>query len=207
MMPELLFAKDVSFAYAETGVLHGVSLVIRGGEVTALTGHNGSGKSTLLELFARVLKPDEGTISAHGDVALVVQRPSAPTALPLSVHDVVAIGTWRRGGNMRSAQTRAAVEHALERVGMAEFARASFASLSGGQRQRVCVAQGIVRSPSVLLLDEPAAGLDQASMVRTQKILREEAERGAVVVCVTHHAEQIAVADRVISLQEGRVLE
>lgn len=205
-MPELLFANDVSFGYAETDVLHRVSLAVRGGEVTALTGHNGSGKSTLLELFAGVLTPRRGLISRPHDLALVLQRPSAPATLPLTVRETVTMGTWKRGARMSRVAARAAVQLALERVDMLEYAARPLVGLSGGQRQRVFLGQGIVRQPQVLLLDEPATGLDRASVERTQHILREEADRGAIVLCATHHDEAIAQADRVIRLEAGRVL-
>lgn len=206
MITELLFANDVSFSYAETEVLHSVSIAVRGGEVTALTGHNGSGKSTMLELFAGVLTPRRGVISRHQNLALVLQRPSVPATLPITVRDIVTMGTWKRGSRMSRANARAAVQLALERVDMAELAARPLAGLSGGQRQRVFLAQGIVRQPEVLLLDEPATGLDRASVERTQQILREEADRGAIVLCATHHNDAIAQADRVIRLQNGRIL-
>lgn len=78
--------------------------------------------------------------------------------------------------------------------------------LSGGQKQRVLLAQAIVRAPDVLLLDEPASGLDRASIDRVSTILAEEARRGAVVVCVTHDDRAIATADRVIRLDRGSVV-
>lgn len=107
---------------------------------------------------------------------------------------------------MSRVAARAAVQLALERVDMLEYAARPLVGLSGGQRQRVFLGQGIVRQPQVLLLDEPATGLDRASVERTQHILREEADRGAIVLCATHHDEAIAQADRVIRLEAGRVL-
>ncbi|MDI6022606.1 metal ABC transporter ATP-binding protein [Leucobacter sp. UT-8R-CII-1-4] len=205
-MPEVLFLNGVSFAYAETDVLHEVSLAVRGGEITALTGHNGSGKSTLLEIIAGVLKPKCGTVSQHEDLALVLQRPSAPESLPLTAREVVAMGTWKRGARLSRAAARTAVDRALERVDMSQYANRPLADLSGGQRQRIFLAQGIVRQPGALLLDEPATGLDRMSSARTQKILREEAHRGAIVLCATHHDEAIEQADRTIRLEEGRVV-
>jgi zinc/manganese transport system ATP-binding protein len=86
---------------------------------------------------------------------------------------------------------------------MGALASRPLAVLSGGQRQRVFLAQGIVRKPDILLLDEPAAGLDRESIARTQDILVEEAARGAAVVCVTHHESAVSAADRVIRLDHG----
>lgn len=205
-MPEVLFLNGVSFGYAESDVLHKVSLAVRGGEITALIGPNGSGKSTLLEIFAGVLKPRCGTVSQHENLALVLQRPSAPANLPLTAREVVAMGTWKRGARLSRDDARIAIDRALDRVDMAQHANRPLTDLSGGQRQRVFLAQGIVRQPGALLLDEPATGLDHTSTARTQEILREEANRGAIVLCATHHDEAIDQADRTIKLEAGRLV-
>ncbi len=78
-----------------------------------------------------------------------------------------------------------------------------FATLSGGQQQRVLLAQGLAGEASVLLVDEPTTALDAASVRRIRAVLREEADRGAVVLCVTHDATLIADADREVALREG----
>jgi zinc/manganese transport system ATP-binding protein len=199
----VVVVRDVCFAYAETDVLHDVTMELRGGEVAAVAGPNGSGKSTLIELIADVLRPRRGTIRRRGDLALVLQRPDAPDTLPVTARDVVAMGTWKRGRRMSRAVASDAVAEALDRVGMGALASRPLAVLSGGQRQRVFLAQGIVRKPDILLLDEPAAGLDRESIARTQDILVEEAARGAAVVCVTHHESAVSAADRVIRLDHG----
>lgn len=198
-----LRTRDLCFAYGAVDVLHDVSVTLRFGEVAAIAGPNGSGKSTLVELMAGVRRPRRGAVERHGDLALVVQRPVAPAELPVTAADVVAMGTWKKGVRMSRLAAREAVAEALERVGMTAFALRPLTDLSGGQRQRVLVAQGIVRRPDILLLDEPAAGLDSESVARTQRILAEEAARGAAVACVSHDDAAIAAADRVIRLAHG----
>lgn len=203
------------FGYDGHDVLHSVSARFSPGTVTAVAGPNGSGKSTFVELLAGVQSPRLGSVTRHGQLALVVQRPSTPDTLPVTVRDVVAIGTWgrRRGrpsgsrglGGQR-ADRREAVAAAIDRVGLTGLEQRTFGELSGGQRQRALLAQGIVQGAGILLLDEPAAGLDAASRLRTREILAEEAARGATVVCVTHDEESIAAADHVIRLEEGRVV-
>lgn len=89
----LLWARDVCFAYDGADVVHDVSLELPRGAVTALCGANGSGKSTLVELLAGVKRPRAGAIERGGSLALVVQRPDVPDALPLTVGDVVRMGT------------------------------------------------------------------------------------------------------------------
>jgi zinc/manganese transport system ATP-binding protein len=195
----------VCFAYQHEDVLHDVSATMCFGEVTAIVGANGSGKSTLIELLAGVRRPRRGTVSREADVALVVQRPQVPDGLPVTARDVVEMGTWGPGPRLARVPRRAAVERALARVGMGPLAAHPFAGLSGGQRQRTLLAQGIVRDARILLLDEPAASLDDTSRARTRDILAEEAARGAAVICVTHDADATASADRVIRLEDGRV--
>lgn len=199
-----LSAHGLRFAYAGQDVLHDVSARFSPGTVTAVAGPNGSGKSTFVELLAGVRGPRRGSVTRRGRLALVVQRPSVPDVLPVTVHDVVTIGTW--GRRSRRADRRDAVAEAIDRVGLTGLERRTFGELSGGQRQRALLAQGIVQRTEILLLDEPAAGLDAASRQRTREILAEEAARGATVACVTHDEESIAAADHVIRLDAGRIV-
>lgn len=200
-----LSTRDVCFRYADDDVLHSITLDVQPGEVVALAGHNGSGKSTLIEILAGVRAPQRGVVHRVGDLALVVQRPAVGDSLPVRASDVVRMGTWKRGARLSRASASRAVGRALERVGMSDLADRPLAELSGGQRQRVFLAQGIVRAPAILLLDEAAAGLDRESAAGMQLILREEAARGAAVCTVTHDDDAIAAADRVIRLDRGRV--
>jgi len=199
-----LFARGICFGYAADDVLHSVDIDVRAGEVVALAGHNGSGKSTLIEILAGVRPPRRGSVRRDGDLALVVQRPTVPDSLPVTAADVVRMGTWKRGARVSRAAARRLISHALERVGMSGLADRPLAELSGGQRQRVFLAQGLVRAPGILLLDEAAAGLDCESAAGMQVILREEAARGAAVCTVTHDDDAVAAADRVVRLERGR---
>ncbi|WP_136612297.1 ATP-binding cassette domain-containing protein [Sinomonas albida] len=209
-MSAAIRARGLCYAFGGNQVLDEVSVDVPWGAVTALTGSNGAGKSTLMELLAGVRRPSRGVIERDADVALVVQRPAAPEALCVTVWDVVTMGTWgarRLGPAPRSRADRArAVRAAIARADLVGLERRSFSTLSGGQRQRALLAQGLARSARILLLDEPAAGLDPESQTRTRAILAEEASRGVAVVCVTHDRADIAAADRVIRLERGAVL-
>lgn len=196
-------ARDLCFAHAGRDVLHDVSLTVPSGCLTAVAGPNGAGKSTLVEILAGVRRPRRGSVRCRGAVALVVQRPVAPDTLPVTVRDVVAMGTWSR---RRGSAPAGSVEEAIERVGLQGLERRPVTALSGGQRQRVFLAQGLVQRADVLILDEPAAGLDADSRARTRDLLRQEASRGAAVVCVTHDEAGMAAADRVLRLESGRVV-
>ncbi|WP_311212257.1 MULTISPECIES: zinc ABC transporter ATP-binding protein AztA [unclassified Arthrobacter] len=203
-----LHARDLHFSFDAKPVLQDVDVDLRWGTVTAIAGPNGAGKSTLVEILAGVRKPLRGTVERAGDVALVVQRVAAPDALPLTVQDVVTMGTWGAVSpglsKVRAAERKTRVAEALDRVQLADLALSPFNSLSGGQRQRALLAQGIARQARIFLLDEPAAGLDLESRKRTRSMLAEEAERGAAVACVSHDEETIAVADHVVRLKASR---
>jgi zinc/manganese transport system ATP-binding protein len=205
-LPAPVEVDRVCFAYDGADVLHDITATFAPGRITALAGPNGSGKSTLVELVAGVRRPRRGRISRRGDLALVVQRPRVPDGLPLTARDTVSMGTWRRGLRLHGGRLRHTVDEALERVDMARHAHVPLHELSGGQRQRVFLAQGIVRRPDILVLDEPAAGLDSESVLRTERILIEEAARGAVIICVTHDDRVISRADSVIRLDHGVVV-
>ncbi|MET0821849.1 MAG: ATP-binding cassette domain-containing protein [Aeromicrobium sp.] len=203
-----LRARGLHYSFGETAVLHDVDLDLPRGVVTAIAGPNGAGKSTLVELLAGVRPLQQGTVDCADDIALVVQRPTVPDSLPVTVRDVVTMGTWsarvpRRGRPGRAARTTR-VAQALDQVGLGHLASRPFAQLSGGQRQRTLIAQGLVREARVFLLDEPAAGLDASSREQTRLLLATAASGGAAVACVTHDEASIAAADRVVRLDGGR---
>lgn len=202
--PLAVTARGLCFAHDGHDVLHDVDVALARGSVTAVAGPNGAGKSTLVELLAGVRRPRRGTVERRGTVALVVQRPTVPDTLPVTVRDVVAMGTWSRsrGGPAPSD----AVESAIAEVGLTGLEERPLSALSGGQRQRALLAQGLVQRADVLLLDEPATGLDAASRERTREVLAREAARGAAVACVTHDEAGIAAADHVLRLADGRVV-
>ena len=195
----------VSVRLGDHEALRGVTLEVEAGECVVVTGPNGAGKSTLLEVAAGVRSPSRGRRSATGPIAFVPQRAAVPPGLPLTARDVVTVGTWRRLGafRRRDRRARAAVAAAMERTAVSALQRLPFATLSGGQQQRVLLAQGLAGEAGVLLVDEPTTALDAASVRRIRAVLREEADRGAVVLCVTHDATLIADADREVALRDG----
>lgn len=205
---DALRGRSLSFNFDGAPVLHNVDVDLRWGTMTAIAGLNGAGKSTLIEILAGVRRPMTGVVERAAEVALVVQRVDIPDALPLTVREVVLMGTW--GPSQESSvktnarERRVRVAEALDRVQLAELATKPFGSLSGGQRQRVLLAQGMARRARIFLLDEPAAGLDARSRERIRSILAEEANRGAAVAFVSHDEESIAAATFVVSLEGGR---
>lgn len=200
-------ARGVCVDYAGSPALRSVDIDVHAGNVTVITGPNGAGKSTLLEVLAGTISPRSGAVTiGTASRAYVPQRAAISATLPLTVRDVVTIGTWGRLGSWRRAgrESRQAVDAALDRLELTEMQRAPFAVLSGGQRQRALLAQALARRADVLLLDEPTAALDADSVARIAAAMRAEADRGATVVCVSHDVALIDAADAVVRLEEGR---
>ncbi|MFK0402503.1 zinc ABC transporter ATP-binding protein AztA [Microbacterium sp. NPDC090225] len=199
---------DVHVAFDGVDVVCGVDLHVAPGELAAIAGPNGAGKSTLLEVLAGTRSPRRGQRAVPGAVAFVPQRAAIPPRLPVTVRDVVAVGAWGRLGPWRraDASAHAAVARSLSRMEITELASSPYASLSGGQQQRTLLAQGLARQADLLLLDEPTTGLDADSSRRIRSVLREEADRGVAVVCVSHDAPLLEAADRVVRLEAGRVV-
>jgi zinc/manganese transport system ATP-binding protein len=188
-------------------VLHPLELTIAAGMLTAIVGPNGAGKTTLLETVARVREPSTGTVWGAGSVAFVPQRTAIPDSLPLTVSEVVAMGTWgsryRRPARDRARRRIAAAAAALD---LDDLLRMPFAALSGGQRQRALLAQALARRADLLLLDEPTTGLDADSVARIHVAMDAELARGATVLAVTHDRALCDRADVVVRLDGGRIV-
>lgn len=182
---------------------------------TALVGPNGSGKTTLLHVFAGLLEPRRGTIEfgmcAPGErlprLAYVLQSHPASEHLLVTAREVVALARSSQRGVLGrlTADDKAAIDAAMERLDIAHLAKRHLAEMSGGQRQRVFIAQGLAQDADVLLLDEPVAGLDLASVQTIRHAIDDECAAGRTVVVATHDLEEAARADTVVMLN-GRVV-
>jgi iron complex transport system ATP-binding protein len=183
--------------------------------VTAVIGPNGSGKSTFLNLIAGLLKPTRGTLEVLGkgahestrSVAYVLQATTVNDTLPISVREVVTMGRYVSRGlvGRLGDDDRAAVQRAMDDLGIADLARRSLHALSGGQQQRVFVAQGLAQDHEVLLLDEPLMGLDLPSTAAIERAILAERDGGGTVVLTTHDVSQALAADWAV-LMAGRVV-
>ena len=214
----LLQVEHASFAYGRRGrALEDVSFEITAGTSTAIIGQTGSGKSTLLRLLCGLETPDEGSVivsgndtsrrrgrkAARGCVGYVMQHPERQLFAE-TVEKDVAFGPHNLGCTEEEVTRR--VTKALELVGLAGRRDVSPFKLSGGQR-RLCALAGILAmEPAVLVLDEPTAGLDPRGRAMLRRVLTRLRERGVTLIQVTHSMEDAARADRVIALDEARLV-
>ena len=210
-------ASDVRAVLGGSQILRGVDLRAERGELVGVIGPNGSGKSTLLKCIYRVLKPTGGAVWLDGRalseysykasarrVAVVAQHNYYN--FDFSVQDVVMMGRapHKRTLDRDNAQDRQMAARALETVGMADFARRSFATLSGGEQQRVILARALAQDTPCLILDEPTNHLDIKFQLQLMDIVK---RLDRTVIAAIHDLNIAAMyCDRLYAVREGRVV-
>ena len=190
-----------------------LDLAVAAGEVVAVVGLNGAGKTTLMRLLLGMVAPDAGQTRIRG----VDVRDATATAWADVGHMVDAACAWpqltvrqnleaaARLHGVPSSMRAGAVDDAIERLVLGEWADRPMARLSSGNRQRLGLACALVHRPGVIVLDEPSSALDPAGVVAVRRLLRAEAGRGAAILVSSHHLDEIAsVADRILVLHRGR---
>ncbi len=222
-MDKIISVQNITFAYtreegAETvKAIDGVSFEIEPGSFTAIIGKNGSGKSTLAKNLNGLLLPTEGDIlvadyntkdDAHiWDVrqtaGMVFQNPDNQLVSAI-VEDDVAFGPENLGVDPQEIRQR--VDQALEAVNMGQFKNKAPHLLSGGQKQRIAIAGVVAMKPRCIIFDEPTAMLDPKGRNEIMAIIDELHQEGITVVLITHFMEEAVRADRVIIMNEGKLL-
>jgi putative ABC transport system ATP-binding protein len=212
--------KDYGTGDARVRALRGLDIDIAPGQLTLLVGPSGCGKTTLLSILAATLEPSAGTVSVLGNdlarmsrgaraafrakhVGFVFQQYNLLPALTLAEN--VAVPLIIGGCSRTTAVPRGRA--ALGAVGLAERTEALPGQLSGGQQQRVAIARALIHRPRLLLCDEPTSNLDAHTGQTIMQLIREVAlQPDRVVVVVTHDSRVHAYADRIITLEDGRVI-
>jgi branched-chain amino acid transport system ATP-binding protein len=217
LAPEhLLEIRGLGSGYGKIVVLHEVDLHVAAGEVVVLLGPNGAGKSTLLRAVSGLLPWFEGGVRFAGqDMLGVGPRGSAQAGLvhvieghrvftQISVHDNLLLAGYDLPRGERSARIEEALAYFPE---IAAKRHERGGALSGGQQQMLAVAQGLVRRPKLLMLDEPSAGLSPVLVDRVLSVVHQLRQAGTAVLLVEQLIEKsLAVADRVYALAQGRVV-
>ena len=215
--------KNLSHVYGagtpfEKRALSNITLTIGDGEFIGVIGHTGSGKSTFIQHLNALMDPTEGTITVDGitpdkpenkvavrrKVGLVFQYPEHQLFEETVLKDV-CFGPKNMGQN--EAEALESAKNALSVVGLsAEYWEKSPFELSGGQKRRVAIAGVLAMKPKVLILDEPASGLDPAGRNQILDLVKKIHESGTTVIMVSHSMDDVArLCTRVIVLAEGRV--
>lgn len=203
--------RDLTVAYQDAPVLWDVDVDVLSGSCTAIVGPNGAGKSTLLKAILGLVPIASGSIQLLGQspksgrraIAYVPQRSAVDWDFPIDVLGVTMMGTYPRLGWFRrpGKRERALAIQSLERVGMADFATRQIGMLSGGQQQRVFLARALAQDASMLILDEPFAGVDASSEQAIVTVLHELRAAGKTILAVHHDLDSAATYfDRAILL-------
>ena len=198
-------------------VLDGADLEVRAGEVVAILGRSGSGKSTLLHLLGGLDRPEAGRIEVAGErvdgaserrlSALRRRRVGFVFQFFHLLPELSGEANVLLAGRVRGAHPDAArrARALVDRLGLRPVADSLPHQLSGGEQQRFAIARALVNDPAVLLADEPTGNLDARAGAAALDLLREGAQEGRAVVLVTHEPAATEIADRVLTLADGRL--
>ena len=219
---EVLKAVNLTKIYGkgenQVRALDGVSLSVEQGQFAAVVGTSGSGKSTLLHMLGGLDRPDEGKVYVDGkdifslkEEALTIFRrrkigfvfQSYNLVPVLSVYENVALPVELDG----KKADRAFIEEILDTLGILQKARSLPGQLSGGQQQRAAIARALASRPSILLCDEPTGNLDSRTSQDVLGLLKLSGQKfGQTIVMITHNEEIAQMADRIIRIEDGRII-
>ncbi len=195
-MPAILDIHDVTVAYHRKPVLWDVDLVIKEPQLAAIVGPNGAGKSTLIKAVLGLVPMASGRVEVFGEsvatvrkrIGYVPQRESVDWDFPVSVLDVVLMGTYGRLGWFRrpGKANRDWARECLAKVGLAQYERQQIGQLSGGQQQRVFLARALAQKADIYFMDEPMAGVDAATERLIFDVLADLRAEGKTIIAVHH---------------------
>ncbi|MBX3278046.1 MAG: ABC transporter ATP-binding protein [Acidobacteria bacterium] len=220
----LILMEDITKVFrtqgVETRVLNGIDLEIHQGEYVSIVGPSGCGKSTMLSIMGLLDSPTGGVFCFDGRP---VQTLSAGDRARLRNQEIgFVFQSFNLIGDLtiyenveqpltylkvKSTERRQRVEEVLRRVGMLDQARRRPSQLSGGQQQRVAVARALVCRPRILLADEPTGNLDSANGFAIMEMLRELHRSGLTICMVTHDPRFVKMADRLVYMLDGRMVQ
>jgi len=215
-----LTVRGLTRRYGDTAVLDGLDLDVAAGECVALVGRSGAGKSTLLHLLAGIDRAEAGEIR-FDDLRIDTLDEAARTAFRRR-HLGLVFQSWNLVPSLsaldnlrlplelvgvRADEARRRAQAMLEQLGIGELGKRFADELSGGQQQRVAVARALVHAPAVMLADEPTGSLDADSAAAVMRLLLGACRQaGASLVLVTHAAEVMGQADRLLRVEAGRLV-
>lgn len=192
----ILTSKNLSVEYNRITALSDITLNIEKGEYLCLLGNNGSGKSTFIKTAVGLIKPTKGEVKINlpnDKVSYLPQQNIAERDFPATVREIVLTGTQKQGKSrpFYTKNDREDAERAMEQMGITQIAKKRIGDLSGGQQQRAMLARAICRSPELLILDEPCAGLDVNISREIYSILLELNKKGVTIIMASHDMEEI----------------
>ena len=212
MSENILCVKNIKKSFGGVHALKGVDLTIKKGETHCLAGENGCGKSMLMRVICGLVIPTHGSVTIDGEQ--LGKELSFPRSLGMMIEKPGFLGSYTGLQNLemlaaiRSELKKKEIEDVLARVGLEDVMHKKYRKYSLGMKQKLGIAAAIMEKPDILILDEPANALDEKSEEQLWNIVREEKERGALVIVSCHTAEVLeSVADEIYRMDCGRVKE
>ena len=188
----LINCRNLELAYDNKTFLSDLSFEINHGDYLCIVGENGSGKSTLMKALLGLIKPVSGEIkfccAKHSEIGYLPQQTDIQRDFPASVYEVVISGTLGKRGLLPfySKREKDLAKKNMELLGISHLAKQSYQDLSGGQQQRVLLARAMCATTTLLLLDEPVAGLDPVVTTEMYKIIKELNDKGITIIMISH---------------------
>jgi energy-coupling factor transport system ATP-binding protein len=209
--------EDINFTYKKTRFsIDGLSLKLYGGQTAVITGGNGSGKTTLSKIMMGIIRPDGGAVAVDGRdikksrlaetaarIGYLFQNPERQLFCSTALEEI-AFSLAHRGESKETAAVKA--DALLARFSMETKANDFPLKLSRGEKQRLALLAVFAMRPRYYILDEPSAGIDEGNKQKLIEMLGEIEESGAGMCIITHDKELIKLADRVITMDGGRVV-
>ncbi|MDR2598799.1 MAG: metal ABC transporter ATP-binding protein [Oscillospiraceae bacterium] len=191
-MPQLS-CRDVSLGYDGKTIVSGLTFDVNKGDYLCIVGDNGSGKSTLMKTILRLQTPLSGKIEtgdgvAPNEIGYLLQQTAAQKDFPATVLEVVLSGLLNRAG-MRPFYSKTEKQTAnenMETLGISHIAKKCYRELSGGQQQRVLLARALCATRKIILMDEPAAGLDPGASIEMYTLIKNLNDSGVTVIMISH---------------------
>lgn len=194
----LMTCKDLALGYQKTVLVQGLNLDVNRGDYWCVIGDNGVGKSTLLRTLLGLQPPLAGRITLgeglrRRDLGYLPQQTAVQRDFPATVEEIVCSGCAPRMGArpFLSREERRRVRVNLERMGVAHLSKRSYRTLSGGQQQRVRLARALCAADTLLLLDEPVAGLDPEGTAEMYDVIHALNQEGMTIVMVSHDMDGV----------------
>ncbi len=200
--------ENVSFSYPDTPVLENVDFCLEDGQFVGILGPNGGGKSTFLRLALGLLKPVSGKVTVkERRISYIAQTTSlSDSAFPATVEEVIALGLTDNRITFRHRERKEKVRKMLEDMDLYPYRKRLVNELSGGQLQRVKIAKALISEPSLVVLDEPDAGMDEKAHENLIHVMENLHGRKVSILFVSHHPHDLEDADVIYFIEQGKIL-